>query len=184
MVTCYIGIGSNLGDRQYYINTAIKKIMMLIGTRVRKISRIIETLPQGGLIQGPYLNGVIEIETGLNPYQLLQELQKIESSLGRLRSVKNAARTIDLDILTYADLCIEEDALCIPHPRILEREFVLEPLKEISSQEVIKNIQDVFKKKTGKKKIKVKTKRRAPDHRSTRAQERLKRQKRRTRRKS
>jgi len=145
MITCYIGVGSNLGDRQYYINTAIRKIMMLIGTRVRKISRIIESFPQGGPVQGPYLNGVIEIETELNPYQLLQELHKIESSLGRVRVVKNGPRTIDLDILTYGDLCINEEALCIPHPRILEREFVLGPLGEIAP-EVVRKLQAKSKK--------------------------------------
>lgn len=132
MVTCYIGIGSNLGDRRYHIDKAIKEIRMLGVTKVKKISRIIETLPQGGPVQGPYLNGVLEIETQLTPYQLLQELQKIETALGRTRAVINGPRTIDLDILTYADLRIHEDALCIPHPRMLERDFVLVPLKEIA----------------------------------------------------
>ncbi len=140
MVTCYIGVGSNLGDRQYYINTAIKKIMMLTATRVRKISRIIETPPHGGPDQGPYLNGVLEIETELNPYHLLQDLQKIESSLGRVRVIKDGPRTIDLDILTYGELSINECALCIPHPRIFEREFVLIPLKEIAP-EVVERLQ-------------------------------------------
>jgi len=140
MITCYIGVGSNLGDRQYCINTAVRKIMILIGTRVRKISRIIESLPQGGPPQGPYLNAVLEIETELSPYNLLQELHKIESSLGRVRAVKNGPRTIDLDILTYGDLCINEEALCIPHPRILEREFVLGPLGEIAPG-VVKKLQ-------------------------------------------
>jgi 2-amino-4-hydroxy-6-hydroxymethyldihydropteridine diphosphokinase len=167
MVTCYIGIGSNLGDRQYYINTAIRKIMMLINTRVRKISQIIETPAQGGPLQGPYLNGVLEIETEISPYQLLQEFQKIESSLGRVRSVKNAARTIDLDILTYGELRIDETALCIPHPRLLEREFVFKPLSEIAPG-VIKKIEKHLSikgkpkkaaaKKTGKKKLRSKKK--------------------------
>jgi len=153
MVTCYIAIGSNLGDRQYNINTAIKKIRMLIGTRVKKISRIIETLPQGGPPQGPYLNAVLEIETEFLPYQLLQELQKIESSLGRVRAVKNGPRTIDLDILTYGDLCINEEALCLPHPRILEREFVLLPLREVAPLAVEKFIRasKKIKQKRGKK---------------------------------
>lgn len=158
MVTCYIGIGSNLGDRQYNINTAIKKIMMLMGTRVRKISRIIETLPQGGPPQGPYLNAVLEIETELSPYQLLQELQKVESSLGRLRLVKDGPRTIDLDILTYGDLCINEEALCLPHPHILEREFVLEPLREIAP-EVVKRLQAKSKKVTSSSRRAKKSKR-------------------------
>jgi len=145
MVTCYIGIGSNLGDRRYHIDKAIKEIRMLGVTKVKKISRIIETLPQGGPVQGPYLNGVLEIETQLTPYQLLQELQKIETALGRVRTVINGPRTIDLDILTYADLRIHEDALCIPHPRMMERDFVLVPLKEIAPAVV-----DTLKKIKGK----------------------------------
>jgi len=118
---------------------------MLGVTKVKKISRIIETLPQGGPVQGPYLNGVLEIETQLSPYQLLQELQKIEAALGRVRAVVNGPRTIDLDILTYADLRIHEDALCIPHPRMMERDFVLVPLKEIAPAVV-----DTLKKVKGK----------------------------------
>lgn len=132
MVTCYIGLGSNLGDRHYYIQSAIRKIMMLSGTRVRRSSHLIESLPQGGPAQNLYLNGVIEIETELLPYQLLGELQRIEVSLGRVRIVKNGPRTIDLDILTYGDIYMQEEALCIPHPRIMERDFVLVPLKELA----------------------------------------------------
>ncbi|MCX7926656.1 MAG: 2-amino-4-hydroxy-6-hydroxymethyldihydropteridine diphosphokinase [Candidatus Omnitrophica bacterium] len=132
MVVCYIAVGSNLGDREGYIKAAIQKLRFLAHTKIRKISKIIETKPQGGPPQGPYLNAVIEIETELLPYELLQELQRIEQLLGRIRTVVNGPRTIDLDILTYGDVCINEEALCIPHPRIFEREFVLEPLKEIA----------------------------------------------------
>ncbi|MFH1397035.1 MAG: 2-amino-4-hydroxy-6-hydroxymethyldihydropteridine diphosphokinase [Candidatus Omnitrophota bacterium] len=132
MVTSFIAIGSNLGERQFYINIAIKKIKVLSSTRVVKISSVIETKPQGGPPQGKYLNAVVEIETELLPYQLLQELQKIESLLGRVRTIPNAPRTIDLDILTYSDICIKEEGLCLPHPRICERNFVLEPFKEIA----------------------------------------------------
>ncbi len=145
MVTCLIGIGSNLGDRQYYINTAIKKIKLLLDTRINKISRTIESLPQGGPPQSQYLNAVIQIETDFSPYQLLKELQNIEYSLGRVRTMKNAPRTIDLDILTYGDISINEDALCLPHPRILERDFVVQPLREIAP-EVAKKL---LRKKSG-----------------------------------
>jgi len=138
MVLCYIGIGSNLGDRQYYIDAAVRKMRMLPGTKVRKVSCSLETLPQGGPVQGPYLNAVAEIETGLDPYHLLRELQNIETGLGRVRTVVNGPRTIDLDILTYGDTCITEEALCIPHPRILEREFVLAPLREIAPAVIAK----------------------------------------------
>ena len=132
MVACYIGLGSNLGDRQYYIKTAIKRIRLLMDTRVTKISQIIETLPEGGPSQGPYLNCVIEIQTTLSPYELLRRLQKVEADLGRVRTIKNGPRHIDLDILLYGDTKIREDSLCIPHPRMFKREFVMKPLKEIA----------------------------------------------------
>ncbi len=139
MVTCYIAAGSNLGDRKFYIESAIKKIQILPNTKVKKVSSIIETAPQGGPAQGPYLNAVLEIETGLSPYQLLRELQQIESGLGRVRVVVNGPRTIDLDILFYGDLYMQEEALCIPHPRMQERDFVMFPLKEIAP-ELVKSL--------------------------------------------
>ena len=132
MVLCYIGLGSNIGDRQQYINSALRKMKLLTRTKVRRVSAIIESEPQGGPVQGPYLNAVAELETDLGPYQLLAELQNIESSLGRVRPIAIGPRTIDLDILTYGDVRISEEALCVPHPRILEREFVLVPLQEIA----------------------------------------------------
>ena len=134
MVTCYIALGSNSGDRQYYIETAISGIRLLMDTRVNKISKIIETLPEGGLPQRPYLNCVIEIQTVLSPYQLLRNLQKVEADLGRVRTIENAPRNIDLDILVYGHAQIKEDSLCIPHPRMFQREFVMKPLKEIAPQ--------------------------------------------------
>lgn len=136
MVVCYIGLGSNLGDRHYYINAAVRRLRQLSRTKVRKVSKVIETAPQGGPVQGPYLNAVAELETDLGPYQLLAELQNIESALGRFRTVINGPRTIDLDILTYGDVRMAEEALCIPHPRMLERKFVLVPLAEIAPQAI------------------------------------------------
>ncbi len=140
MVISYIGLGSNLGDRQYYINTAIKRIRLLTGTRVTKISTVIETAPEPKDIppQGPYLNCVVEIRTNLSPHELLKRLQKIEYDLGRIRTVKNEPRNIDLDILLYGNITINEDSLCIPHPRMFEREFVMKPLMEIAPQIVKK----------------------------------------------
>jgi len=145
MVICYIAIGSNLGDRKFYIESAIKKIRALVNTKVKKVSAVIETLPQGGPAQGLYFNAVLEIETDLVPYHLLQELEKIETTLGRARALANAPRTIDLDILTYGDICMNEEALCIPHPRMLERDFVMIPLKQIAP-ELVKNLQRKAKK--------------------------------------
>ena len=128
---CFIVIGSNLGDRKKYIKNAIEKLKETEGIEVKKISNIYETEPVGGPKQGEYLNGVMEIETWLKPRELITELQKIEKQLGRIRSVKNAPRTIDLDILLYGDEKIDEPGLKVPHPRMYEREFVMKPLKEI-----------------------------------------------------
>ncbi len=114
---------------------AIRELKKLFSTRVTRVSSFIETAAVGGPAgQGAYLNGVVEIQTDLPPYQLLKELQRIESFLGRVRTVQNAPRPIDLDILLYGNFCINEEALCVPHPRMLDRDFVLIPLREIAPQ--------------------------------------------------
>lgn len=128
---CYIGIGSNLGDRRGYIDRAIDALRKRADTRVGRISSIYETAPVGGVAQGPYLNGVFELSTSLDPRALLAVLQGIERSLGRVRAGRNAPRTIDLDILYYGDRRIDETDLTVPHPRLFEREFVLRGLREL-----------------------------------------------------
>ena len=131
MTTCYIGIGSNLGDRQGYIDNAILRLGKIKDTKVKRVSSIYETDAVSVIPQGKFLNGVMEIETGLGATELLKELNVIEGDLGRKRTVKNAPRTIDLDILYYGDETINEKGITIPHPRINEREFVLRGLKEL-----------------------------------------------------
>ena len=131
MATCYIGVGSNIGDRQKFIDSSIARLKKVRGVSVTRISSIYETLPVGDMPQGKYLNGVIEIETSVGPKALLKELTKIEEGLGRKRTVKNAPRTIDLDILYYGDERVNEKDIVIPHPRIAEREFVLKGLREL-----------------------------------------------------
>jgi len=126
-----MGIGSNLGDRHRYIKDAIEKLRSAEGVEVKKISKIYETKPVGGPIQGDYLNAAIEIETSLKPRELIIRLQQIECQLGRVRALKNGPRTIDLDILLYGDERIDEPNLKVPHPRMFEREFVMKPLREI-----------------------------------------------------
>lgn len=128
---CYIGVGSNLGDRNKNIEEAMKKLDDTGGVKVKRVSNIYETEPVGGPEQGKYLNGVIEIETTFKPKKLLYSLQNIENQLGRVRTVKNGPRTIDLDILLYGDKKIDEQGLKIPHPRMNEREFVMKPLREL-----------------------------------------------------
>lgn len=131
MVKCYIGIGSNLGDRQSYIDRAIKEINDSANMRVLRVSSIYETRPVSEILQGEFLNGVLEIGTGLDPQDLLRELNAIEKRLGRERAAKNGPRTIDLDILYYGEEVVEEGNLTIPHPEILDRDFVLKGLKEL-----------------------------------------------------
>ena len=132
MTIAYLGLGSNVGDRQANIDAAIRAIDALPGTEVMKVSTIIETEPVGGPPQGPFLNGAVEIDTELTPRQLLDAVKGIERGLGRVRTVKDGPRTIDIDILLYGDLSVREDGLRIPHPRMHERDFVKIPLREIA----------------------------------------------------
>lgn len=131
MVTCYIGIGSNIGDRSGYLAKAIEALGNVNGIALKRTSSIYETEAVGDISQGKFLNGVIEIETDLSPRGLLRELNGIEAALGRKRTAKNGPRTIDLDILYYGQEKIKEPDLVVPHPRIGEREFVLKGLKEL-----------------------------------------------------
>ena len=131
MVTCYIGIGSNLGDRQGYIDSAIDGLKKIAGIKFKRCSSIYETEPVSDIPQGRFLNGVLEIESELSPQELLKELNRIEGMLGRKRTVKNAPRQIDLDSLYYGQEVVEESGLVIPHPKIAEREFVLKGLREL-----------------------------------------------------
>ena len=128
---CYIGIGSNLGDRRKNIEDAVLKLRENRDIKVSKVSKVYETEPVGGLPQPRYLNGAVEIETDLDPKQLLVAIQNIENSLGRERTIKNGPRTIDLDILTYGDRKIDEPDLKVPHPKMHKREFVLRPLRDL-----------------------------------------------------
>ena len=127
----YIGIGSNLGDRQKNIAAAISHLSRLDGAIVTKTSPIYETEPVGGPRQDKYLNGVLEILTSHSPHRLLNDLLDIEKRLGRTRKGRNLPRTIDLDILLYDDIILTEKDLVIPHPRMNERDFVVRPLNEI-----------------------------------------------------
>ena len=130
-------MGSNLGDRDAYLRQAIQD-MTRRGIHLSKLSSIIETDPVGGPLQEKYLNCVIKCKTDFVPVRLLQITQKIEKNLGRVRTVMNGPRTIDIDILLYDDLQVEMPILRIPHPRMLEREFVLLPLAEIAPDVVEK----------------------------------------------
>lgn len=133
MVICYLGIGSNLGNRQKFIRLALQKINQLKSTKIIKVSKIIETKPIGGPVgQGKFLNAALKLRTNLAPSNLLKELKRIEQELGRpKRHIRYGSRTIDLDILFYGDRLINRKDLKVPHPKIFEREFVMKPLLEI-----------------------------------------------------
>ncbi|MCG2713410.1 MAG: 2-amino-4-hydroxy-6-hydroxymethyldihydropteridine diphosphokinase [Candidatus Omnitrophica bacterium] len=131
MAICYLGLGSNLGNRKRNIQLAVKNIKLLRDTCILKKSKIAASFPVGGPSgQGNYLNAALKIETKLTPINLLKKLKKIEIILGRFKSVRFAPRIIDLDILLYADKVINSKKLTIPHPRMFERDFVINPLKE------------------------------------------------------
>lgn len=137
MITAYIGIGSNLGNRRENIEKALAFLENSENIKIIKKSSIYETAPVGGPDQGPYLNGVIEIETGLKPRGLLKRLNEIEDALGRVRIERNGQRTIDLDILLYGGMAFSDDKLTIPHPRMYQRDFVMRGLMEIAPENAL-----------------------------------------------
>ncbi|MCC6421326.1 MAG: 2-amino-4-hydroxy-6-hydroxymethyldihydropteridine diphosphokinase [Gemmataceae bacterium] len=132
-VTAYLGLGGNLGDRQGYLDRAVQALQDHAHIEVTQVSSYYETEPLGGPPnQGPYLNAVAQVETDLGPDELLDALMEIERDLGRVRRELHGPRTIDLDLLLYGDRVLDTLALTVPHPRLHERGFVLEPLAEIA----------------------------------------------------
>jgi len=136
MARAYIGIGSNLGDRQAHVTMARQSLANLPRTRLVACSRSQETEPMGPPGQGRYLNAAAAIDTQLGPAELLQHLRAIERAAGRERHTPWAARTLDLDLLLYEDRVIDTPELTVPHPHMHERRFVLEPLSEIAPDAV------------------------------------------------
>ena len=129
MTVAYVGLGSNLGDRAALIASAAQAI------GARRVSTVIETEPWGLTDQPPYLNAAAEVETELDARGLLDELLEVERRLGRDRSGQRwGPRTIDLDLLLFGDLRIDEPGLVVPHPHLQERRFVLEPLAELDPE--------------------------------------------------
>ena len=131
MAIAYIGIGSNLGDRHDNCRRAIE-LLKKSGLIVSKQSSMYETEPWGLIDQPAFVNMAIEIETELDPQGLLTLLKRIEKEMGRQETARWGPRIIDLDILIYDEIVLQNDALTIPHPLMHEREFVLGPLSEIA----------------------------------------------------
>jgi 2-amino-4-hydroxy-6-hydroxymethyldihydropteridine diphosphokinase len=133
MARVFVGLGSNLGDRESTLRAAVGRLRGLPEVEVRRVSTLRDTDPVGPVPQPRFLNGVVELETGLSPRMLLGALLELERAFGRDRTAALAQgpRTLDLDLLLYDDRKIEEPGLEVPHPRLHERRFVLEPLAEL-----------------------------------------------------
>ena len=127
----YIGLGSNLGDREANIRQALQFLEQLPETTIVRGSSLYDTEPVGVSDQPNFLNGVVQIETHLAPRQLLWNLMLIERRLGRVRTQPWGPRVIDLDLLLYGDEVVDEDDLQVPHPLMTQRSFVMVPLVEI-----------------------------------------------------
>ena len=131
----YVAMGSNLGDRDAHLAAGLAALRGTEGIEVVAVSPLYETDPVGPPPQGPYLNGAIQLSTRLDPAALLDRLLEIEAAEGRTRGVdRNAARTLDLDLLLYGDRKLAGRDLEIPHPRLAERPFVLEPLCDLAAE--------------------------------------------------
>ena len=129
----YLSLGSNVGDREEYIEQAVFLLEKNPNIEVAKRSSNYETEPEGGGTQPPFINAALEIKTKLSPHKLLEVCQEIETTLGREREIEWGPRTIDIDILLYNGEIISDDKLQIPHPLMHERLFVLKPLRDIAS---------------------------------------------------
>ncbi|MCC6659624.1 MAG: 2-amino-4-hydroxy-6-hydroxymethyldihydropteridine diphosphokinase [Phycisphaerales bacterium] len=137
--TALIAIGSNLGDRAAHLRTATSALRTLPESRLVAVSPVFETAPIGPVAQGPYLNAAAALQTTLGPRALLGALLAIERAAGRERreGERWGPRTLDLDLLIYENLIVNEPGLTLPHPRLHERAFVLEPLSHIAAAAVI-----------------------------------------------
>jgi 2-amino-4-hydroxy-6-hydroxymethyldihydropteridine diphosphokinase len=134
MAEALIALGSNVGDREGHLRFAVERLGGL--GRVTGVSSWHETAPVGYLEQGLFLNGAVALETELGPEELMGALLGIEAERGRERRVANGPRTLDLDLLMYADRVMDVPGLTLPHPRMHERGFVLGPLAEVAPEAV------------------------------------------------
>ena len=127
----YVGLGSNLGEREAMIRLALDDLARMPGTTLLRASSLYDTEPMGEGEQPNFLNAVVQLDTELTARQLLWNLMLIEKRLGRVRTQKWGPRTMDLDLLLFGDQVIEEPDLRVPHPELVRRSFVLVPLVEL-----------------------------------------------------
>ncbi|MDH5571412.1 MAG: 2-amino-4-hydroxy-6-hydroxymethyldihydropteridine diphosphokinase [Gammaproteobacteria bacterium] len=132
MITCYIGLGSNLDNPQQQIVQAIDELSMLVDCQLCAVSSIYRSKPLAGMDQPDYINAVARLDTVLTPHVLLDKLQEIENLHDRKRLQHWGPRTLDLDLLLYGDQMFNDERLVVPHPGLDERNFVLYPLAEIT----------------------------------------------------
>lgn len=130
--TAYIALGSNLGDKEANLRLGVEGLRSIRGCRVEAVSDFLVTVPYGGVEQDDFLNGAMKIRTLLTPHELLERLHEIEQEAKRERVVRWGPRTLDLDILLYDDLILDEEDLHIPHIEMYKRDFVLKPLCQIA----------------------------------------------------
>ena len=134
MTLAYVGIGANLGPREETLRRAVEILGRADGIEVVVESEFRETDPVGVLDQPPFLNGAVSVETTRSPRALLDLLLEIERSLGRVRGERWGPRVVDLDLLVYGNEVVDEPGLRVPHPRLHERRFALEPLADLNPE--------------------------------------------------
>lgn len=129
MTRAFLGLGSNVGDRERFLAEAVDQLLS-VGRRA--VSPVYETAPQGGPEQPAYLNQVVELETDLPPHQLLAVCERLEAVAGRVRDIRWGPRTLDVDVLWIEGVVVNEPNLQVPHPRMWARRFVLAPLRDLA----------------------------------------------------
>ena len=143
MTRAYVGLGANLGPREVTLLRAVDLLAAADGVEVVAVSHLRETEPVGVVDQPPFLNGAVAIDTSLSARELLEVLLEIERALGRVRGERWGPRTVDLDLLVYGEETLDEPGLRVPHPRLAERRFALEPLADLDPALAVPGLGDV-----------------------------------------